>query len=261
MTTSIKQRQNIHRQLKANQEKLDALEEQIMATQKLAVMGTMSCLVAHEFNNLLVPIINYSELALKHPDDTALIQKSLEKIIKHGNQASQIIHNMLGLARDNSQERETVKIIDLAQAAMHCLARDLSKDKITVSFDIPDDLSVTVVRGQLQQVMLNMIINARQAMLDRPGTLAIKAHQKDNNTVEINVSDTGCGIPAENIEKIFDPFFSTRTRATPPDRQGSGLGLLVCRNIIESHLGTINVTSELDKGTTFTITLPVQQHK
>ncbi len=256
MATMLEKRQNIHKQLKESTEKIKNLEEQLVYTQKLATMGTMSCLVAHEFNNLLVPIINYSELALKSPQDVKLVCKALSKTIKQGNQASEIIKNMLGIARSESQEFEPVKIAEIINECLLCIVRDLEKDRIKVKIEVPADLSAVVVRSHIQHVFLNIIINARQAMLERGGTLTISAKQKNENLLEISFSDTGCGVSDKYLNRIFEPFFTTKRNETIPDRQGTGLGLMVCLKLVEYHNGAINVTSKEGDGTTFVITLP-----
>ncbi len=256
MTSLIQQRQNIHQQLRDNEEKIDQLQVQMVTIQRLASMGTMSCIAAHEFNNLLVPIINYSELALKHPEDTKLVCKTLEKVIEHGNRAAVIIERMLGIASNNDKDLGKVNLAELIEDCFLAIARDMSKDNITVNNQVDKNLTVTAVKGQLHQVILNLLINARQAMLERGGTLTIEAGFKSENWLEIKITDTGCGIPPENLMKIFDPFFTTKKNGSDSDKQGTGLGLLVCANIIESHGGTITATSEPGQGSTFTITLP-----
>jgi two-component system NtrC family sensor kinase len=252
----IQKRVNIHRQLEYNAKKIEFLEQQLIATQKLTTIGTMSCMVAHEFNNLLTPIITYSQLAMKYPDDMELAQKTIHKIIKHANQAALIVQSMLGLVRSTDQTQEKTNLTELIKDCFSCLARNLSKDSITVKTDIDPDLTINVIRNQFQQILLNLIINARQAMLEKGGTLRISACNDNDRTVKILVSDTGSGITTENIDHIFEPFFTTKNNTRNPDLQGTGLGLMVCRHIVEAHEGTISVTSTPQQGATFTITIP-----
>jgi len=252
----IKQRQSIHLRLRENEDRIINLEKQLQATQKLSLIGTTACLTAHEFNNMLALMINYSELALKHEDDVALMRKALEKVIKHGNNAALIIQSMLGQVRNQSQQYENVQLTHLIRECFQSLARDFRKDNIEVKITVPDDLCLSVVRGQIEQVLLNLMINSRQAMLPRGGTLTIDGQCRTDGVVLIKVTDTGCGIEPEKISRIFEPFFSTKTNEVRPDLRGTGLGLSVCKDIIESHNGNINVESEPDRGTTFTIILP-----
>ena len=256
-TEFLNQRKNIYRQLEDSEQKIKDLEEQLIFSQKLATMGTMSCLVAHEFNNLLMPIINYAELALKHPDDKKLIKKTLEKTVKQGTQAGHIIESILGMTRAESQEFHDVNLNNVIKESFRCLARDFEKDGIKVNIDVPEDINVYAIHSQLQQVILNLIINARQAMIDeRKGILTISAKRGEDGMVEISVKDTGHGISVEILHKIFEPFFTTKKGGKSQDRIGTGLGLMVCKQIVETHKGTIAVESELGKGTIFTVTFP-----
>ena len=254
----IKQRQSMHQQLRENQLRISNLEEQIRATQKMATLGTMACLVAHEFNNILAPMINYSELALQNQDDVDLMRKALTKTIEHGNRAAVVIQSMLGVVRDQGHDRKSVLLLKIVNESLACLGRDLSKDQINVIRDIPDDLMVQVIPSQFLQVFLNLFVNARQAMSETGGKLTVQANSDSNNWIVINVSDTGCGIQADMVDKIFEPFVSTKTQATQPDQKGTGLGLMVCKDIIEKHDGTIDVNSDPGAGTTFTIRLPLE---
>jgi len=252
----IEQRQAIHLRLSENEARIDALQEQLMAAQKLATMGTMACLVAHEFNNILLPMINYAELALRHQDDIKLMRKALTKTIKHGNRAAAVVQSMLGLVRNQAKDFQNVPLATMVAECFSSLARDFAKDKITVKINISDDLKVQVIPSQMQQVLVNLIVNARQAMLETGGILTIEARRKDDAGVQIEISDTGCGIESSVVDKIFEPFFSTKTNASRPDQQGTGLGLSICKDIIENHNGSIKVSSQPKQGTRFTITLP-----
>ncbi len=256
MSSPIKRRQNLHYKLRDNESHIHLLEEQIRATQKLATLGTMACLVAHEFNNILTPMINYADLALKHQDDLDLMRKALEKTIKHGQRAALIIQSMLGLVRDQNQECQEVKVNEAVDECFQCLARDFSKDRITIKRDIPSDLTVFMVPGQFLQVLLNLIINARQAMLGRSGTLTIRGQRKGDRVL-VDIIDTGCGIEPEILESIFKPFFTTKND-TQAGQQGTGLGLSICKDIVEGHQGSIRVESLPGQGATFTLDLPAE---
>ena len=256
MSNLVKKRQSLHQQLQENEERIHCLEEQIQLTQKMATLGTMASLAAHEFNNILVPMINYSELALQHPDDHSLMRKALEKTVEHGHRASVIIQSMLGLVRDRGQEKTDVKLADIVQECFQCIARDLKKDNITARVDIPADIMICVVPGQWLQMLLNIIINARHAMLTSGGQLTIGAGVEPEGTVITHISDSGSGIDPALIDKIFEPFVTTKAKTDKLEQKGTGLGLMVCRDIVESHGGTIRVESTLHQGTTFTISLP-----
>ena len=255
MSSHIERRQSLHRQVEDNERHIADLERQLQSLQKLSAIGTTACMAAHEFNNILLTIINYSEQALKRQDDPEFVQKALEKTVQHSNHATAIINGMLDLASKDSVEPKPVQLASLVQECFHCLGRDFSKDKITVKVNIDRNLSVLTVPGELQQVLLNLIINARQAMRERGGILTVEAIDRKDGSTQIKVTDTGCGIKADNLEKIFEPFYTTKTDASLPDQRGTGLGLAVCRNIIESNSGSISVSSESGRGTTFIISL------
>lgn len=256
MTNPFQYRQALHLKLRKNQERIGNLEQQILAAQKLATLGTTASLAAHEFNNILMLMVNYSEQALARGDNVEFMRKALEKNILHCNRASQIIQSMMGLIRVDQTDAITIPLLDILNDCFPCMGRDLSKDNIQLVLDIPETLTIHIVPGQLQQVLLNLLINARQAMSQRQGRLLIKAASLQNNSIQIDITDNGCGIPPENLDKIFEPFYSTKTEAEKLDQRGTGLGLAICKEIIENLQGSIIVTSTPDLGTTFTLKLP-----
>jgi signal transduction histidine kinase len=138
------------------------------------------------------------------------------------------------------------------------LARDPQKDGIALRVQVQPAMIVYGDPVQLEQVMLNLLINARHAMLGKGGSLTVKAHTtEDGGEIRIQVSDTGPGIPEKLLPKIFQPFFTTKGTAKKGEAKGTGLGLAICKEIDEHHKGRIEVISEVGKGTTFNIYLPV----
>ena len=258
MTNPFQYRQALHLKLQKNQERIGNLEQQILAAQKLATLGTTASLAAHEFNNILMLMVNYSEQALARGDDVEFMRKALEKNILHCNRASNIIQSMMGLIRVDQTDAVNIPLLDILNDCFPCMGRDLQKDNIQLVLDVSEKITLRVVPGQLQQVLLNLLINARQAMSHRKGRLLIKAASLQNNFVRIDITDNGCGIPAENLDKIFEPFYSTKTEAEKLDQRGTGLGLAICKEIIENLKGSIKVTSTPNLGTTFTLTIPNQ---
>jgi two-component system NtrC family sensor kinase len=148
-----------------------------------------------------------------------------------------------------------VSLRELIQESVDCLGRDLAKDNIGVTIEVDPALKIRAHAGQMQQVLVNMIQNARQAMLGRRGRLTFQSEAKEGY-VHLRISDIGSGIRSEDLPNIFTPFFSTKSHADRPDKRGIGLGLAVCRDIIVQHGGRIEVESRLGHGTTFTIVLP-----
>ncbi len=235
----------------------EQLRQQLMQAQRLSSVGALASSVAHEFNNILTTIINYAKIALRTADNEAARTQALEKILKGSQRAATIINSMLGFARNNSTQREMTDIIALVEEALLLTEKDLSKHRVQVETKFPDRPRVPVAPGQLEQVLLNLIINARQAM-PRGGRLRIEVRQNPRTQMaEIRISDTGVGIPPDRLRLIFEPFYTTKE----PDEHGhggTGLGLSVCRQIIEQHQGRIRVESLAGKGSTFTIKLPLQ---
>jgi signal transduction histidine kinase len=136
------------------------------------------------------------------------------------------------------------------------LARDPQKDGISLRVQVEPNLEVTGDQVQLEQVLLNLLINARHAMMGKGGSLTIKATGTEDREVKIQVIDTGPGIPENLLPKIFQPFFTTKGTARKDEAKGTGLGLSICKDIIEHHKGRIQVESQVGKGTTFSIYLP-----
>jgi signal transduction histidine kinase len=259
LTRTIEKRLSLHKNLSEQQEQIDGLKSQISRLQGLAVLGTATCMVAHEINNLLTPLGSYAELALKNPDDKQLIKKALQKTVKNCGHSSKIIESILSVTNGKRQGRKNSLLITLVEEVFSCLCRDFSKDGITVKIQIPKDLKVWIVAVQIQQVLMNLILNAREAMLPGGGTLSVKAEEK-SETVEIEVSDTGCGIEVDDLEKVFEPFFTTKIdKKSALQKSGSGLGLMFCKRIIDEHNGCISVESKQGEGSTFTIMLPKKQ--
>jgi len=233
----------------------EKMQAQLRQAQKLASLGTTAAMIAHEFNNLFTPVVAYAQQALDTAD-VELMKTALAKTLDRTNAMRQMADRVIGLARQPAGGIRSVNVRQLAENAVGCLCRDLGKDNIALNIQIDPGLTVRANENQLLQVMFNLAVNARQAMLGRRGRLTIDATLAGEDAVEINVRDTGCGIAPENLARIFEPFFSTKQDADKPDRRGLGLGLAISHGIIEDLGGTISVISEVGVGTTFTIHLP-----
>ena len=258
MSHPIQKRQALHLQLQENEDRIHFLEEQIVTAQTLAALGTETAKIAHEVNNVLMLMTNYARQALERQDDIAFMRKALEKTIHHCNQAAGMIEGMSNLVHDQTIRRETVNLADIVNDCFQSLNCDLRKDRIEVDIQIPDDLTLFAAPRQIQQILLNLILNARQAMLDTGGKLTIHATRDKNQQLQIRVIDTGCGIEPDLQKRIFEPFVSTKTDTGKSDPLGSGLGLSVCKDIVDSYNGAITVDSTPGKGTTFIVTLPAE---
>ncbi len=260
MASLTEKRLSLHRSIKiANQENND-LKSQLFHLQHLADIGTVSHMIAHEINNLLTPLRSYATLALQNQDDKALSEKALQKTAKNCERVSKIMESLLALADGDKQEKENINLLELVEDIFTCLCRDFSKDKIHVEINIPSDVFVHVVIVQIQQVLMNLIINARHAMLSQGGKLTISSSQTQDSVL-IEIADTGDGIKPEHLEHIFDSFFTTKKNNKNSDTpSGTGLGLAFCKKVVESHGGTITVQSKPACGTKFQIVLP-KPHK
>jgi len=209
LASIIGKRLSLHQRLAEQQQEKDTLQSQTAQLQARANIGTVSYMIAHEINNLLTPISSYARLALKNPDDKALTQKVLKKAVQNCERASKIMESMLALANGETQEKKDVQLITLVEGIFTCLCRDFTKDGITVEMQIPKDLTIRAVPVQIQQVLMNLILNARDAMLTRGGILAIRAVEK-TDAVQIEVRDTGCGIEPDNLKNVFESFLPLR---------------------------------------------------
>lgn len=234
------------------QHEVEALREQLHQAQQLATIGRMAAMVAHEFNNILTPIINYAEMARKNP---SLIEKAIYHAAKGGHRATAICNAILGMTRDQDAGPEAVNLLDLVNEIFSILVRDPQKDRIGITVAIDKDLVVPASRIALQQLLVNLIMNAHAALQtrDAPRRIHISA-RRNGKQVAIAVRDNGEGIVPEDLDKIFQPFYTTR--GSKDSGQGHGLGLAICQDIVVAASWEIGVQSSLGKGTTFTIRIP-----
>lgn len=239
-----------HQETDDLRERVEQLQTQLQRAQRLATVGTMAAMVAHEFNNILTPILNYAQLA--QDGDAVMTQKAVRHALEGSQRAVAVCRALLDLSGNNNEEMREVSLLELVDHVLDAMAREPAKDGIVLTKKIPETLRLTTRTSELAQVILNLLLNARSAVLAKGRGHQINiSGQKSGGKVILRVADTGVGIAPENLEAIFEPFFTTKG-----DSGGSGLGLAVCRHIIESLGGELAVRSELGKGTVFTITLP-----
>ena len=231
-------------------------EQEILKVKKLESVAVLAGGIAHDFNNILAAILGNINLARFHVDkgtDTATL---LEEAEKASLRARSLTQQLLTFAKGGAPIRQISSIAGIIRESSSFVLRG---SNVNCAFDIPEDLwLVDIDEGQMSQVIQNIIINARQAM-PQGGTITIRCRNRaatpgdqarnGQDFIEIIISDTGTGIPENYLDRIFDPYFSSK-------RQGSGLGLAICHSIIRNHDGQIGVTSTPGQGATFTILLP-----
>ncbi|HEY3966417.1 MAG TPA: ATP-binding protein [Planctomycetaceae bacterium] len=236
--------------------KIQDLQQQLIQAQKLSTVGALASSMTHEFNNILTTVINYAKLGLRHKD-AATREKAFDKILAAGQRASKITTGMLSYSRRGNDRREETNLVALVQEVLVLVAKDLQMHRVRLQTNF-DELPVVaeINAGQIQQVLVNLIVNARQAM-EGGGQLTVQVRRNSEAGVgEIEVRDAGQGIPAETLRKIFDPYFTTKT-ADAQGQGGTGLGLSLAREVIEAHHGRIRVESTVGQGTTFILKLPL----
>ena len=237
------------------QQQIEILKQQLAQAQKLTALGELVSTTTHEFNNVLMTIINYAKLGLRHKDAPTR-EKSFDKILTAANRAAKITNGVLGMARNRASGQEPTDLLRLVEETLMLLEREMNKYRIAVEKHFHPIPEANVNGNQIQQVLLNLLINARQAM-PSGGRLILKlCHDAQNDTVDLVVRDYGCGIPPDKLPRIFDPFFTTKAGPDASGRGGTGLGLSLCRDIVEAHHGRIRVDSTVGRGTAFTIKLP-----
>jgi PAS domain S-box-containing protein len=229
------------------------LEEQLQISEKMASIGLLAAGVAHEVNTPLTGISSFTQMLLQNaePDDPKT--KVLEKIERQTFRAARIVNGLLNLARPTQVDAGPIEVNAVINDVLSLLEHQLKNGSIQVRKELAaPGLIVQAIEYKLQQVFLNLFLNARDAM-PRGGWLTIATSlQADGRAAVIEVSDTGSGIPPDQLSRIYDPFFTTKAIG-----KGTGLGLSITYGIVQEHDGTITCESTIGKGTTFTLTLPL----
>jgi signal transduction histidine kinase len=234
---------------------MHALQAELVACQRLAMLGNMAAMVAHEFNNLLTPIMVRAEAALMCADDVPFMRKALERALVQSQRAMSVTRHLLSLAHDQPRPVEACLVAAAVHEAVETLARPLDKDGIALHIGVPENLWVAARADLLCQVLLNLLLNARQAMTGIKGSMAITAAARDGG-VRIDVRDSGRGIPRDLLARVFNPFLAADPYERPNDWQQIGLGLNVCRVIARHHGATLEALANEDRGCTFRLCWP-----
>jgi len=235
--------------------KLQMLEEELRHSRRMAALGELASTTTHEFNNILTTILNYAKLGLRHKDEPSR-DKALTKILAAATRAEKITNGVLGLARGRGQERSPTDLAKLLDGSLVLLEREMMKYRIQIELQAEPSPPAMVCGSEIQQVVLNLLTNARQAM-PRGGRIIIRiVPDPAAGTVDLTVRDTGSGIPPDVLPRIFERYFSTKQGPDASGKGGTGVGLAACREIIEAHQGKIRVESTVGVGTAFTLKLP-----
>lgn len=242
----------LEEKVKQRTEELVAMQARVAQSERLASVGMLAAGVAHEVNNPLGGILALTALTLEDmkPDDPD--RENLQEVIRQTVRCRDIVRRLLEFSRQSKRNVERVDLNRILQDTLSLMTRQAQffNIKIVTDFD-PQLPAVLADRSQFEQVFMNMLMNAAQAMGER-GTVMISTRGRSGGgLVEISIADTGCGIPSEQIGRIFDPFF-TASRSS----HGTGLGLSIAYGIVTTHGGTISVQSEVGKGSRFTIEMP-----
>jgi signal transduction histidine kinase len=236
---------------------IEALRRQVIALQRISSLGVLAGGVFHELNNALTPILSYAKLALRNPDP-AYRERALTQIVEAAQRAAAITRGMLGLSRPGAglDHREPTDLVRLVQEVVVLVEKDLAKHRVRLDVKLTGQPMARVNPAQIQQVLLNLLINARQAMPEG-GTVRLRLGlDPAGRRAEVSIADTGVGIAPGDLRRIFEPFYSTKSGPDSAGQGGTGLGLAVCRDIVEAHRGRLRAESRLGQGSTFTLILP-----
>jgi len=249
-------RRQLETQARRHEAELAILRREVLEARKAATLGELLGTTTHEFNNALTTILNYAKLGLRHRDAPTR-DKALERILSAGTRAAKITASILGMARRGTTRMEPLQLETLIEESLVLLEREMSKYRVQVEREYSPVPQVSANPGQVQQVLLNLLVNARQAM-PQGGRLIIRLSRDPAvGFVDLMVRDTGCGMAPDVMRRMFEPHFSTKSGPDETGKGGSGLGLSACREIVEAHQGRIRVESALGKGTAITIRLPL----
>jgi len=259
MTESLRDAQNELKEWGTNLEsiveqrtrEIQQIQAQLIRSEKLASLGELVAGIAHEINNPLTGILVFSSLVTNDKKLDPALKDDMEMVVRETKRCADIVKGLLEFSREYPPQTEQISLNEIMDKALSLVCHQSSFHNLTLekAFD-PDLPLITADPNQVEQVFINILLNASQAM-PSGGNLRLRTGiSPDTSAAFVDISDTGCGIPEENLGRIFDPFYTTKSR-------GTGLGLSVSYGIIENHGGKIEVTSEVGVGTKFSIFLPL----
>lgn len=233
------------------------LETQLTQAEKLSSIGLLAAGVAHEVNTPLAVISSYTQMLTKQMSSDARLTPVLEKITQQSFRASEIVNGLLNFSRTGTTEFASLNLNDLVRDTLTLLEHQFKTSQIRLVVELDSELSpVHGNQGKLQQVMLNLLMNAKDAMVRSPEARMSVTTGNQDRCAFVRISDSGAGIAREHLQRIYDPFFTTKTKPRPGEHKGTGLGLAVTYGIVQEHGGKIHVESEVGVGTTFLLEFP-----
>ncbi len=236
--------------------KLASAQQRLVQTERLASMGQLSAGVAHEINNPLGTVLIYSHMLLKQLQEDDPKRTDLLMVVKEADRCKKIVRGLLDFARQSRISKAATDLTRVLEEVRVVMAPKAKQHEVVLDFSVKNDLPVMMIDGdQVKQMLINLVGNGLDAIDGAGGVVQVRAWPESERCVALEVSDNGVGIPEEHIAKLFTPFFTTKEIG-----QGTGLGLAIAYGIVKMHSGDIKARSEVGKGTTFTITLPVSDN-
>lgn len=243
-------------QVDSQTEQLQTLRQELEQSRRMATLGELTSTTTHEFNNLLMTILNYAKLGLRHKDEPSR-DKAFQRIYDSANRASKVTSSVLALARNRSGQMESTDLLQIIEDTVLLLEREFRRFRVQLECNLEAAPPIHGAGNELQRVLVNLLVNARQATPEGGQVRISLKHDAEADEVVLTIRDTGTGIAPDVLPKIFDPFFSTKSGPDASGKGGTGVGLSSCKETIDAHSGRIRVESSVGKGTAFIIRLPV----
>jgi PAS domain S-box-containing protein len=256
--SDITERKRAAEKLRASEQRLLDAQMELARVTRLTTLGELTASIAHEVNQPLAAAVANAEACLRWLDratpDLAAARRSVEWVIDDGNRASEVIRRVRALAKKSDTEKVPLDVNDVIRETIRLMQREVFSHQVSLRVElVPARPTILGDRVQLQQVIINLVMNgieAMQSVTDRPRELLIRSRQDEKQLVLVSVTDCGVGISAENADQLFNAFFTTKS-------SGMGMGLSICRSIMEAHGGRLWASANIPHGATFQLTLPV----
>ena len=253
----LTERKEAEQNLRESERRYREAQAELAHVTRVTTLGELAASIAHEVNQPLAAVVANAEACLRWLDretpDLDEARRSVEWVIDDGNRASEVIRRVRALAKKTDTEKVPLDINDVVREVIALVQRELVSHQVSLRTDFAPALPMILAdRVQLQQVIINLVMNgieAMQAVTDRPRELVIRSRQDETQQVLISVTDCGVGISAENADRLFNAFFTTKS-------SGIGMGLSICRSIMEAHGGRLWAIANVPHGATFQFTLP-----